>query len=131
MDKLTSCPACGAPLPLKRTPRGATCEFCATFIKANLLGNEPPPEEVPAVASTSVFTPPTPPEFRPSSSASTFEDLNIPTSWRNFRIPGIGRIRRTIVGVIVLVIALLCLSCVCLLAVLNEPMQRWLNSLMG
>ncbi|MEW6650052.1 MAG: hypothetical protein AB1453_07670 [Chloroflexota bacterium] len=131
MDKLTSCPACGAPLPLQRTPRGVTCEFCATFIKASLIRDELLPEETSAAASTPVFTPPPPPEFRPSSAASDFEHLKLPSGWHNFRIPAIGRIRRTILGVIVLVIALLCLSCVCLIAILNEPVQRWLNSLMG
>lgn len=130
MDKLTSCPACGAPLPLKRTPRGVTCEYCATFIKASLIREDPVIEETSASASTPVFIPP-PPEFRPSSAASNFDDLKLPSGWRNFRIPGIGRIRRTIVGVFVLIIVLVCMSCVCLLAVLNEPVQRWLNSLTG
>ncbi|GAP10311.1 hypothetical protein BECAL_01478 [Bellilinea caldifistulae] len=122
-----NCPACGAPLPDSQSPAGVVCEYCGIFIRAER------PIQAEQMAGTKIDQPPRPEIEVISPQGNTFSnpELNWDSApqWREIKMPRWRTLRRSLLSSILIVVALVCFSCFCLLTVLDKPLQRLFNSL--
>jgi uncharacterized Zn finger protein (UPF0148 family) len=120
------CPACGAPLPETKSPSGVICEYCGVFIRAE-RPSQPPPSLTQTDRSENDVIEVIYPERNPPSSEPEI-NWDAFSQWRGFRLNRWRTLRRSILGTILIVVVLLCFSCLCLLGLISQPLQQFFNS---
>lgn len=125
MASLSRCPACGAPLPGRWGPRGVTCDYCNTFLSRELLEGGPAEEAMPPAPEPVIEEPVFVPQPAPDAVDTWRDEVR---TVGQVVAPQASRIGRKVIWAIVAVVVLICLSCVCALAVLREANFDFLNS---
>lgn len=128
MTQKPHCPACGAPLPEAQSSHGVTCEYCGIFIR-------PAPVPFPTSQTSNVTEQQDnhDAEFLyPHRETSSFEDeagWDAFPVWKTKVFRRWKTLRRSLLSSVLIFILLLCFSCICLLSVIDKPLQQLLNSL--